>query len=74
MEYYEITCNDPFFKGHYTKEKRQRLIELKEKEGWKLIGNKNHLVGSFGGGFTGPKLPKADILAILVRDIKSNGE
>lgn len=67
-EYCEITTENPFFKGHVTKEK---LIELKEKEGWKYKGNKSLLgLNAFGGGFTGSKIPEPKILALLEREIK----
>jgi hypothetical protein len=71
-EYYEICDNHPFFNGSFTREKLITLINLKEKEGWRYLGNKDSLqIGSFGMGLGDSDLLFSKIVAILEKD--SNG-
>ncbi|MCK4835639.1 MAG: hypothetical protein KAT17_03345 [Candidatus Aminicenantes bacterium] len=68
-EYCEIYKNHSFFNGSFTREKLIILISLKEKEGWRYLGNKASLkIGSFGMGLGDSDLLFSKIVAILERE------
>ena len=71
-EYYEILHDHPYFRGYFTKEKLISLIDLKEKEGWRYVGDKTLLkTGTFGIGLGKSDFILDKIVAILERE-KSN--
>lgn len=73
-EYYKIYQNHPFFNGFFTREKLIALIEQKEKEGWKFVGNKYYLtIGSFGVGLGRSDSLFSNLVAVLERDICQPG-
>jgi hypothetical protein len=68
-EYYKIYQSHPFFNGFFTREKLITLIEKKEKEGWKYVGNKSLLkIGSFGIGLGKSDFLYPDWVAVMERD------
>ena len=67
-EYYEVCQDHPYFNGFFTREKLITLIDLKEKDGWTYIGNKDVLkIGSFGTGLGDSDSHFTPVVAIFER-------
>jgi hypothetical protein len=67
-ELYEIRQDHPYFKGFFTREKLITLIDLKEREGWTYMGDKDILkIGSFGTGLGHSDSHHSQVVAVFER-------
>ena len=68
-EYYRVHKDHAFFNGFFTREKLIVLIDLKEKEGWSYMGDKDILkIGSFGMGLGDSDIHYSRIVAVFDRN------
>jgi len=68
-EYYRVHKDHVFFNGFFTREKLIVLIDLKEKEGWSYMGDKDILkIGSFGMGLGDSDIYHPRIVAVFERN------
>lgn len=68
-EYLEIRIDHPYFKGLFTKNKLLSLIELKENEGWRYVGNISMLeISNFKTILKNSNFILDNIVAVLERN------
>lgn len=71
METCKVYQDHPYFNGFFTREKLIALVDLKEKEGWTYLGNKDVLkIGSFGTGLGNSDSHYSPVVAVFERVLR----